>query len=234
MNKKIILQIVSILMTVCVIFTVGGCKGSSDEDSQIVNAKGDPIQPSINTEENQAIIKYTSVNSEGKEEEATKVLDIDSPSVNEVSVGSSLDQQYKTDDQKQSFIGKAELNGIGKDKAQEILNNAAEWVDFSYTIFVANTSSQFMHTGQLVVGKENSNVVLETRLDAEYGINAGTGYPIYISGLVNTAAFPDEESMIKQLNEMKVQLIYTLTDISITDIDDWDAVETDVMDIEFK
>lgn len=232
MNKKVILQIISILMALSVIFTVGGCKKSGGDD-EIINAKGNPVQPTIN-EQNQAIIKYTSVNSEGKEEDVTKVLEVDSPTIDEFSVGSSLEQQYKDDDQKQEFVDRAESSGIGKDTAQDIINNAEKWVEFSYTIYVANTSSQLMHTKYLTVGSTNSDVVLETYLDAEYGIRTGTGYPVYISGFANTAVYSDEESLIAKLNEMKVQLVYTLTDETVADIDDWSVVETETMDINFK
>lgn len=232
MNKKVILQIISILMAISVIFTVGGCKNSSDDD-RIVNAKGNPVQPTID-EQDQAIIKYTTVNADGKEEEATTAIEINSPSVDEVTLGSSLEQQYKSDDQKQEFVNKVENNGIDKDTAQDIINNAEKWAEFSYTIYVANTSSQLMHARYLTVGNKISDVAVETNLDAEYGICSGTGYPIYISGYVNIAAYPDEESLIVKLNEMKVQLIYTLTDNTVADIDDWDTVETKLMDINFK
>lgn len=231
MNKKIILQIISIIMALSVIFTVGGCKNSGDDDG-IVNAKGNPVQPSVN-EEDQAIIKYTTVNADGKEEEATKVLDVNSPIVNEVDLGEALDKQYKTDDQKNNFIDRAESSGISKDDAEDIINNASEWVDFAYTVYIANTSAKFMHTRQITVANENENIILQTNLDAEYGINSGTGFPIYICGYVNSAKFADEESLIAELNKMGIKLIYTFTDDNTTDIDNWDEVTTETMDIKF-
>lgn len=231
MNKKVLFQIISILMTVCVIFTVGGCKGSSDDG--IVDAKGSPIQPSVNEENSEAIIKYTSVNAEGKEETATKVLDINSPILNEIDIGESLDSQYKSDDQKSDFVDRAENSGISKDNAEEIINNAAKWSEFAYTVYVANTSAKYMHTRYVTVGKENKNIVIQTSLDAEYGISSGTGFPIYICGYINTAEYADEEAIIAELNKMEIKLVYAFTDDNTTDIDNWDDVTTETMDVKF-
>ncbi len=56
---------------------------------------------------------------------------------------------------------------------------------------------------------------------------------IYISGLVNLAKYPDDQALLKELNAMKVKLVYTLAEDSITDIDDWSKVTTKTMDIKF-
>ena len=70
-------------------------------------------------------------------------------------------------------------------------------------------------------------------LDCEYGIKSGSGVPVYISGLVNVDKYPDEETIIKELNDMKVKLVYTLVDDSITDIDNWDSVTKKTMTVKF-
>ena len=56
---------------------------------------------------------------------------------------------------------------------------------------------------------------------------------VYISGFVNIEKFPDEEAIIKELNGMNIKLVYTLTDDSVTDIENWDEVNKKTMDVKF-
>lgn len=241
MNNKIILRIISIIMAVCVVLTVGGCKKSAsgnsnnpDKDAKIVNGEGNPVQPVIDEKESSAIIKYTKVNAKGREEEATTVVKINSPIINEISMGSTVADTYKTDKEKENFVNNAVKNdGIDKDQAEEIIKNPTKWVAFNYTVYIANTNAQRLITSFMEVGKKNSNITVKTNLDCEYSIKSGSGTEIFISGYVNVNEYPDEESLIAELNGMGVKLIYTLANDKVTDIDNWDEVTTKKMDIKF-
>ena len=97
MKNKIFLRIVSLIMAAGVMLTVGGCKknnsdsGTTDASGNsvqaVVDGKGNAVQPSVDEKASTAIVKYTKVNSDGKEEEATTVLKVNSPIVNQLTMG---------------------------------------------------------------------------------------------------------------------------------------------------
>lgn len=232
MKNKVLLRIVSVLMIIAVVLAVGGCKKDSDD---VTNGGGEPIQPSINQDTGEAIIKFTTVNSEGKEEEATKVLNAGVGSTyNEVVNGSSLDKVYKTDDEKNQFVADAENNGIDKDKAEEIINNAAKWVEFGYAAYVANTSSKKLITESVEIPSQKESIVVNSKLDCQYGIASGSATGVYVSGYVNINEYPDEESLLAELNGMGIKLVYTLVDKSVEDIDDWSQFTIKKMELSFS
>lgn len=78
MKNKIFLRIVSLIMAAGVMLTVGGCKknnsdsGTTDASGNsvqaVVDGKGNAVQPSVDEKASTAIVKYTKVNSDGKEE----------------------------------------------------------------------------------------------------------------------------------------------------------------------
>ncbi len=250
MNNKLLTKIISLVMAASVVLAVGGCgkknatgtsseadaSNSSSEASvqEAIDGKGAPVQPNVDEKASTAVIKYTKVNSEGKKEDATTVLNVKSPIVNEITMSAKLSDQYKTDAQKTNFVNSVTKNDdIEKSKAEEIINKAEEWVEFGYTAYIANTSSQRLITAFLEIGGSNDNIIVRKNLDCEYSIKSGMATTVYISGYVNVEKYPDEESIIKELNDMKIKLVYTLADDSITDIDNWDEVTQKTMDVKF-
>lgn len=250
MNNKLLTKIISLVMAASVVLAVGGCgkknatgtsseadaSNSSSEASvqEAIDGKGAPVQPNVDEKASTAVIKYTKVNSEGKKEDATTVLNVKSPIVNEITMSAKLSDQYKTDAQKTNFVNSVTKNNdIEKSKAEEIINKAEEWVEFGYTAYIANTSSQRLITAFLEIGGSNDNIIVRKNLDCEYSIKSGMATTVYISGYVNVEKYPDEESIIKELNDMKIKLVYTLADDSITDIDNWDEVTQKTMDVKF-
>lgn len=250
MNNKLLTRIISLVMAASVVLAVGGCgkknatgtsseadaSNSSSEASvqEAIDGKGAPVQPNVDEKASTAVIKYTKVNSEGKKEDATTVLNVKSPIVNEITMSAKLSDQYKTDAQKTNFVNSVTKNDdIEKSKAEEIINKAEEWVEFGYTAYIANTSSQRLITAFLEIGGSNDNIIVRKNLDCEYSIKSGMATTVYISGYVNVEKYPDEESIIKELNDMKIKLVYTLADDSITDIDNWDEVTQKTMEVKF-
>lgn len=251
MNNKILMRIISLVMAASVVLAVGGCgkkgktadvisgadasNGTTKASSQeVIDGKGAPVQPNVDEKASTAVVKYTKVNSEGKKEDATTVVNVNSPIINEISMSAKLSDQYKTDAQKLNFVNSVTRNNdIDKDKAEEIIKKADEWVEFGYTAYVANTSAQRLVTAFLEIGGKNNNLVVKKNLDCEYGIKSGSATTVYISGFVNIEKFPDEEAIIKELNDMNIKLVYTLTDDSVTDIENWDEVNKKTMDVKF-
>lgn len=252
MNNKILTRIISIVMAASVVLTVGGCgkKGGSADNAgssaeaangttkksvtEVIDGKGSPVQPDIDEEKSAAVIKYTKVNANGKKEDVTTVVNISSPIINDLEMSSKLNEIIKTDAQKQNFINSIVSDtDADKKKAEEIISKADEWVEFGYTAYIANTSSQRLIASFIQIGGKNDNIVMKKSLDCEYSIKSGSGMAVYISGLVNVEKYPDEEAIFKELNDMKIKLVYTLADDSITDIDNWDEVTKKTMNIKF-
>lgn len=251
MKNKILIRVISLVMAASVVLTVGGCgkKGSSSDDTgsgsaaangttagsvEVIDGKGAPVQPNVDEKASTAVVKYTKVNSDGKKEDATTVVNVSSSIVNDLTMSSKLGDKYKTDAEKQGFVNSVTKNDdIDKKKAEEIADKADEWVEFGYTAYIANTSAQRLITSFLEIGGSNSNIVVRKNLDCEYSIKSGSATTVYISGYVNVEKYPDEESIFKELNGMNIKLVYTLADDSITDIDNWDEVSTKTMDIKF-
>ena len=252
MNNKILTRIISLVMVASVVLAVGGCgkKGSSADDAnsnaeaangttkksvtEVIDGKGSPVQPDIDEEKSAAVIKYTKVDANGKKEDATTVVNINSPVINDLTMSSKLNELIKTDDQKKDFIDSVVSDTSGdKKKAEEIISKADEWVEFGYTAYIANTSSQRLITSFIEIGGKNDNIVMKKSLDCEYSIKSGSGIAVYISGLVNVEKYPDEEAIFKELNNMDIKLVYTLADDSVTDIDDWNSVTKKTMTLKF-
>lgn len=251
MNNKILTRIISLVMAASVVLTVGGCgkkgstaDGNSNNDAangttkesvlEVIDGKGAPVQPNIDEKASTAVIKYTKINEEGKKEDVTTVTKVNSPVINDIKMSSKLSEIYKTDGQKQIFVKQyTRNNDIDKDKAEEIIGKADEWVEFGYTAYIANTSAQRLITSFLEIGGKNDNLVVKRNLDCEYSITSGRATTVYISGFVNIEKYPDEESIFKELNEMKIKLVYTLADDKTSDVDNWDNVNKKTMDIKF-
>ncbi|HAS37157.1 MAG TPA: hypothetical protein DCS04_00815 [Ruminococcaceae bacterium] len=242
MKNKILLRVISLVMAASVVFAVGGCgkKDTVTDDTtaeskaqEVIDGKGNAVQPSID-KDGKAVIKYTKVNSEGKKEDATTVVNVNSSVVNKPTMGSSLSDTVKTDGQKKTFVDNlVKKDDVDKDKAEDIINKAEDWVEFGYSVYVANTNALRLITASIEIGSKNDNLILHKNLDCEYSIKSGSGMEIYISGLVNLAKYPDDQALLKELNAMNVKLVYTLAEDSITDIDDWSKVTTKTMDIKF-
>lgn len=250
MNNKILMRIISLVMAASVVLAVGGCGKKGDTADvisgadasngttkasvqEVIDGKGAPVQPSVDEKASTAVVKYTSVNAEGKSEDATRVVKVDSPIINDLTMSTRLSETIKNDAQKVKLVNTMVDNGVDKSKAEDIVKNAEKWVEFGYTAYIANTSSQRLITSFLELTNSNNNLVVLKNLDCEYGIKSGSGVPVYISGLVNVDKYPDEETIIKELNDMKVKLVYTLVDDSITDIDNWDSVTKKTMAVKF-
>ena len=114
MNNKILMRIISLVMAASVVLAVGGCgkKGNtadviSGADAsngttkasvqEVIDGKGAPVQPSVDEKASTAVVKYTSVNAEGKSEDATRVVKVDSPIINDLTMSTRLSETIKND-----------------------------------------------------------------------------------------------------------------------------------------
>ncbi len=223
MNKNKLIRAVSLILAAVAVLTVYGCTDKGNSDTEI-------NQPSI--ENNTAVIEYKTTNEDGKEVDATNVVNVNGDTVGKLNAGSSLKDTIKDKDDEDKFISRNEDYGIDKDTAQDIVDKAEEWVKFSYSLYVANSHSKRVAMRELKA-TNTKDIIIDTDLGCEYGFNPGKGMTIIIEGLVNSAKYETEEEIIAELNKMDIEIIYTLIEGDATDVDDWSAVTTAYMPVTF-
>lgn len=222
MNKNILIRAVSLILAGGVLLTAYGCKDNKDNSG--LN------QPVI--EDNKVVIEYPSTDSNGKEVDATNVIEIDDNAVGKLHAGSSLSDSLKDKEDKDKFVSRNEDLGIDKDKAEQIVEEAEKWVKFSYSVYVANSNSKRV-AFRTLRATNTEDIIIDTNLGCEYGFNPGRGMSIFIEGLVNSAKYETEEEILAALNEMDVDIIYTLVDSDLDSVDDWSSVTTAYMPVTF-
>ena len=224
MNKNVLIRAVSLIIAVCVLVTAYGCKKG--------DSNGDINQPSI--QDGTAVIEYTSTNGDGKEVDATKVVDVDDKYVGNLSAGENLKDEFEDEDEKDKFVSRNEDFGIDDDKANEIVENAAKWTKFAYNVYIANSNAKRVAFSMLKA-KNTDNIIIDTNLGCEYGIVPGGTMMVMIEGIVNSSALETEEEIIAELNKMDIDVVYTFIDDDGLEagIDDWSKVTTAYMPVTF-
>ena len=223
MNKNVFIRAVSLILMACVILTAYGCKDGGKDNIDIA-------QPEITG--NQAVIEYTSLNDDGKEVDATNVVEVNKDTVGKLNSGSSLSDTLKDQEDEDRFLNRNEDFGISKDEAQDIVDNAEKWTKFSYSIYVANSNAKRV-AFRLLKATNTENIIIDTDLGCEYGFNPGRGMYILIEGLVNSAKLKTEEEIIAELNKTDIDIIYTLIESDLDSVDDWSNVTTAYMPVTF-
>ena len=222
MNKNILIRAVSLILVMGVILTAYGCKGGNENSGL--------AQPEIS--DNQAVVEFTSVDDNGKEVDVTNVIEVNKDAIGNLNAGSSLADTIKDKEDEDKFLDRNEDLGIDKDQAQDIIDNAEKWVKFTYSIYVANTTSSRVAFRKLKA-TNTENIIIDTDLGCEYGFNPGRGMAIYIEGLVNSTKYETEEEIIAELNEMDIDIIYAFVESDLDNVDDWSAVTTAYMPVTF-
>ncbi len=223
--KNTLIRMISLSLAASVIFTAYGCGGKENEKKAANN------QPVV--ENNTAVVEFTSVNEDGSEVDVTNVVEIESDAVNNLSSGSSLGEILKDEEAKNDFVSDNDY-GLDKDTAQDIADEAENWTEFSYSVYVANTFSKRIAMRYLKV-TNTDDIKISTDLDCEHSFLPGYGRAIYIEGLVNSAKYETEEEIVAELNKMDVQVVYTLVDESAdSSVDNWEEVTTAYIPLTFS
>lgn len=226
MNKNTLIRTVSLFMAAGVILTAYGCKGSKESGF----IKGEIGQPVV--QNSTAVIKYTSKNAEGKDEDVTTAVTVYDKFLNTVSTQGSLENTIKDDKEKDKFYNNYE-NSADKDKLDEIVDNAKNWMSFRYNIYVANSNQKPVAFRMLAV-KNTDDIVVKKNLECEYGVDSGRGMTISIEGVYNSAKYKDAEIFKDALAKMDISIQYAYLDKIGDDVIDWDKETTKLMDIEVK
>jgi thiamine pyrophosphate-dependent acetolactate synthase large subunit-like protein len=225
MNKNNVIRIISVILALSMMLTVYGCKSKSSSTTN-----GEMSQPAIDN--STAVVKYTSVDSNGKKVDETKIMtNVNQSSINVGTTGAKLSETLKDDDAKKSYTEKLEKSfGVSEEKAQQIVNDTENWAEFTYVVYVANTNSQKI-AFRYINATGDDNIVINNNLDCEYGLPAGVASSIAFSGVVNLTKYPDTEALQKALSAMKISVNYTVLNDGVEDVDDWSAVTTQTMPV---
>lgn len=236
--KNRILKVMSALLAVMMVLTLFGCGKGGDDGVSTTDSKGNLVQPEVKN--STAVINYTSINNENKEVDATNIItSINEGSINYISTGSKLNQSLKDDEDKKDFVEKVEEQyEITDDEAQQIVDKAENWVEFTYIVYVSNTNAKAMKFRMLECN-QSENVKVSKDLNCEYGLDPGKAMVIAIDGLVNLTALPTVEELEKELSTMKISIKCALVDGSCVkgtaqEIENWSTVKYSLMPITIK
>lgn len=224
MNKNTFIRAVSAFLAAGVLLATAGC--GKEKAKQLP----DLSQP--NVENSTAVIEYTSTNEKGEAAPATTVVDVNVPDLNKPITGLTLKEKLENKNEAQRFEKSKKSYGIDDKEYKKIVEEADEWVAFNYFFYVANsTSSRIVFRN--IKYNENKDVLLDSDLGCEYGIPSGGGMTIAFTGFIKSSKYETEEALKSALAEMGVQIIYTPVESIDDSIDDWSAVESKTMDIDF-
>ena len=224
MSKNTFIRAVSAFLAAGVLLATAGCGKEKAKQLPDLN------QPSI--ENSTAVIEYTSTNEKGEETPATTVVNINVPDLNKPMTGLTLKEKLENKNEAKRFEDSKENYGLDSKEYKKLVEEADEWVAFNYVFYVANsTSSRILF--RKIKYNESKDILLDTDLGCEYGVPSGGGMTIVFSGFVKSSRYETEETLKTALSEMGIQLIYTPVDSIDDSIDDWSAVETKTMDIDF-
>ena len=224
MNKNTIIRAVSAFLAAGVLFATAGCGKEKAEQLP------DLSQP--NVENSTVVIEYTSKNEKGEEVPATTVLNVNTPDLNKPKTGLTLKEKLESKSEAERFEKYKENYGLDNKEYKELVEKADEWVSFNYLFYLANSTSSRIVFRKLKYN-ESSDVLIDGDLGCEYGIPSGGGMSIVISGFIKSSKYETEEALKAALAEMGIQIIYTPVDSIDDSIDDWSAVESKTMDIDF-
>lgn len=226
MNSNKTIRIISAFMAASILFATAGCGNKkTTSPSQELN------QPKV--EDNTAVIEYTSVNAEGKEEDVTTVVNINIPSINKPVTGMDLAEKLENSNEMEKFENNKENYGLDDKEFEEVVNKAENWTTFNYVFYVANSTSKRI-LFRKISHTSLDGVLLSNDLGCEYGVPSGSGMTITFNGLVDKSKFDSEDALMDALSKMDIKIIYTTAESINDSIDDWDSIDTKTMTVDFS
>lgn len=215
MKRNNLVRIISLLSAAAVVLSAAGCKGGS-------KSKGDLQQPVF--ENNTAVIEYTSMGKDGKKVDASTVVDVEDELTDTYYAGLPLSKKLVGKGEKERIEKRISDFQIDENKFKEIQDNAEEWETFSYLTYVANTSAKRIAFAYVSADKDD-NLIIDTNLCCEYGMNPGNGMTIEVSGFINKKAYPDKEAAKKALGKLNLKLKYAYVADENETVEDWDKAD---------
>ncbi len=216
MNKTGI-KILCLIISAITVLSMFGCSKKkaevSDKDGSIIkvedqtNADGD------------IIIKNEVTDKDGNKTEVTQLVDgmeIDIPIY--MQSGITKRDNFVSEIAKKSF-------DMPEETAKSVIDNAKGWKEFYATEYVKNTSDKHMAFKAIRIENNGANGLwISKDLDAEFTFAPGTTEMLNIWALADASKLTDDKAIEKAFKDTKINLVYTLIDDPMADID-WEKAD---------
>ncbi len=230
--KNKLIRIISATMAFSVILGAYGCKKT--EPAKNTGTADDPSNPSAISEvvpvsgdlnKETTVFEYTSVDSNKKEVQATKVVEYDKRALyNVVRSGENLKNQLKENkDLKEKMKQHIDNYNIDEKQYEEIVKKAENWVSFDYACFITNATPTRITTDRLS-HTNTDGIVLDdyTSVGCEIGLDPGGYAEILLHGLYDESKYSDEAAVMDALSKMNIQVVYLPIENMDQTIDDFE------------
>ena len=225
MKSNTIIRVISAVMSAGILLTACGCGGKKAAENLELN------QPVV--KDSTAVIEYTSKKADGKEVAATTIADVESPDIDQPVFGLTLTEKFEKKGAQERFMEDIKSYDIDEKEAKKIVEKAADWQTFTYSIYVANSNASRI-AFQYITHESVDGIEINNDLGCEYGVPSGYGMTILIDGIVDKSKIPDELALREALSKSKINILYTYVKSMDDTVDDWNAVETKKMAINFE
>lgn len=234
MNKNILIRVASLTLVAGVLITSFGCKKGDDTTPTTnadTNATGELALPSA--ENGTFKVDFTvypeKVDGTTKPGATTNTTE-KKGELYHISIQKSLDSV--NDNMKRRLTEKASDFGIDKAKAENMIKSGTTWKHASVFVYVLNSNSKDAAM-RFVKSKATEHIIIDTELDAEYGIPAGRGNYVALDAYIDISKYETEEEIVEVLKNMDINIVYTLMDTSSDSVDDWSKATTVYMPVKF-
>lgn len=224
MKNNTFIKAVSAVLAAGILLVSAGC-------GKETKGKPEPLNQPV-VENDTAIIEYPTINEKGEEEMVTKTDSVLSSIVNKPVTGISLAEKLENKQEKERFEKYIDTYDISEKEYKEIEKEAENWVSFDYDFYVANSTSKRI-LFRNITHTAKDGIIIDNDMGCEFGLPTGVGMMVSFSGYFDATKYQDEEAMKAALAEMNIKIIYTQVESIDDSIDDWSAVETQTMDIDF-
>lgn len=207
------------MMAAVMLISMFGCSVNkkntevSDKDGAVVDID------SITNKDGDAVIKNETTDKNGKKVETTELVDADSIDTPVYSESTLIKSE--------NFV--SEIAGknfdLPEDKAKDVVNNKDNWKAFYVTEYIQNKTDKHMAFRSVSVENNGKNGIwVNKELDADFTFAPGVTEAITIWALADTTKLKDDDAIDKAFGETKINLIYTLIDDPMDDVD-WSKAE---------
>lgn len=215
MNKSG-LKILCLIIAAITILSMFGCSNKpevSDKDGSIVNAE------ELTNKDGDIVIKNEVTDKDGNKSEVTQLIDgtgIDTPIY--AQSGITKRDNFVSEIAKKSF-------DMPEETAKSVVEKPNSWKEFYVSEYIKNTSDKHMAFKSISVAENGTNGLwISKDLDAEFTFAPGTTDLLNIWALADTSKLKDGEAIEDAFKDTKINLIYTLIDDPMGDID-WEKAE---------
>ena len=210
-------KVLSIVLAAIIALSMFGC---SSKKAKVTDKDGGTIDVEAQTNADGDLVIVNEVtDKDGNKTEVTQIVDgvgIDKPVY--AQSGIIKRDNFVSDIAKRSY-------DMPEETAQEVADNEEGWREFYAGEYIQNKSDKHMAFKSIRVENNGANGLwISKDLDAEFTFAPGTTDLLNIWALADTSKLADDKAIEAAFAETKINLVYTLVDDPMEDID-WDKAE---------